>query len=135
MNGDEEIEQRYNPFVRLELRSTRDLKIPLVLDDWDFRFGFRCHPLEPTGDEGWYMYDSSAQYHTVWARRATIHIAEAKLGGARARVRARGEVLHHRAPVYGDEEYLEPTAYDTCSSDLVEFERMILDHADRMAER
>jgi hypothetical protein len=77
------------PF-RLELRRTRDMQIPLVVDDADFHYGYRCHPLEPDGSGDWFIFDRSSQFHTEWARRTVDHIITAKLGGDNGALRARG---------------------------------------------
>jgi hypothetical protein len=68
------------PF-RLEMRRVRDIQIPLVDGDHDFDFGYRCHPLEPDGSGDWFIFDDSRQFHTMWARRCTDHIAAARLSG------------------------------------------------------
>jgi hypothetical protein len=68
------------PF-RLELRRVRDMKVPLVDGDHEFRFGFRGHPLEPDGSGDWFISDDSGQRHTTWARRCEDHIVSALLSG------------------------------------------------------
>jgi hypothetical protein len=52
----------------VERRITRDAQIPLVADDYEYVFGWRCIPLPPALDEGWEIVDTSKDYKTTWAR-------------------------------------------------------------------
>ena len=51
---------------------TRDAQVPLVADDWDFNYGWRCIPLPPTLDDDWIIIDNSPDYRTGGIRAAWI---------------------------------------------------------------
>jgi hypothetical protein len=55
---------------QLERAITRDAVIPYSADDPDMRDGWRCIPIRPTDDPGWFIIDDSRDYKTVWARFA-----------------------------------------------------------------
>jgi hypothetical protein len=68
---------------RIARRTTRDALVPLWEGD-DFLNGRRNIPVPP-GDpfvEEWEVFDDSKDYHTVWFRRCTDHVATACLGPA-----------------------------------------------------
>jgi hypothetical protein len=52
----------------LERRITRDAKIPLSHDDREMEHSWRCIPVKPTNDPGWFVIDSSRKRSTVWGR-------------------------------------------------------------------
>ena len=44
--------------LKIEHRYTRDVRIPLVAEDEDWNYGWRCIPLPPALDEGWEIVDT-----------------------------------------------------------------------------
>jgi hypothetical protein len=57
-----------------EVRYTCDIKIPFVENDYDLRWGWRCHPVRPPTDDGedplevWEIFDESKDDRTGWRR-------------------------------------------------------------------
>jgi hypothetical protein len=47
---------------------TRDAKVPIVEGDDDFEYGWQCIPVQPTADDGWFIFDTSKDYKTGWCR-------------------------------------------------------------------
>jgi hypothetical protein len=47
---------------------TRDAVVPLSDDYRDMRDGWRCIPIPPTDDAGWFILDDSRDYKSVWGR-------------------------------------------------------------------
>jgi hypothetical protein len=56
------------PHYAVQKRWTRDARIPLIADDWEFLHGWECVPLPPERDAGWEICDSSRDRKTQWAR-------------------------------------------------------------------
>jgi hypothetical protein len=56
------------PLLRLERVITRDARAPLSADDPNMENGWRCIPVPPTDDPGWFIIDDSRDAKTVWAR-------------------------------------------------------------------
>jgi hypothetical protein len=52
----------------LERRITRDERVPLSDDDRQMENGWRCIPVPPTDDPGWFILDDSRDAKTVWRR-------------------------------------------------------------------
>jgi len=52
----------------LERRTTRDVKVPLSADDLDMENGWRCIPIPPTNEPGWFILDNSSDRKTKWGR-------------------------------------------------------------------
>jgi hypothetical protein len=42
--------------------------VPLSDDYRDMRDGWRCIPIPPTDDAGWFILDDSRDYKSVWGR-------------------------------------------------------------------
>lgn len=56
------------PHRHLERRITRDARVPLCDDDQEMEHSWRCIPVRPTDDADWFIFDSSRDYKTEWAR-------------------------------------------------------------------
>jgi hypothetical protein len=56
-------------FMRSAIVYTRDARVPLVADDWDFDCGWQNILLPPTLDDHWVMIDNSHDRRTGWIRR------------------------------------------------------------------
>jgi hypothetical protein len=54
-------------YRRLRFEITRDAVIPLSDDDREMEHSCRCIPVLPTDDPGWFVFDSSRDWKTVWA--------------------------------------------------------------------
>jgi hypothetical protein len=52
----------------LETRITRDAKVPYSADDPEMQDGWRCIPVPPTADDGWFILDDSNDRKTEWGR-------------------------------------------------------------------
>jgi hypothetical protein len=61
------------PHFVIEHVYTRDAKVPLIADDFEFDCGWQCIPLPPTLDEGWEIFDHSKDYKTGWCRVRFVH--------------------------------------------------------------
>jgi hypothetical protein len=48
---------------------TRDERVPLSDDDLEMENGWRCIPIPPTDDGGWFIIDNSKDYKIGWCRR------------------------------------------------------------------
>ena len=48
----------------LERAKTRDERVPLGDDDPDMNYGWRCIPVPPSDDPGWFIVDNSHDYKT-----------------------------------------------------------------------
>jgi|HubBroStandDraft_6_1064221.scaffolds.fasta_scaffold1312671_2 hypothetical protein len=51
----------------LRIEITRDAVIPFSANDPDMLDGWRCIPIPPTADPGWFIIDDSRDRKTVWA--------------------------------------------------------------------
>jgi hypothetical protein len=54
----------------LRFEITRDVRVPLSADDPEMENGWRCIPIPPTDDPGWFIVDDTKDSKTVWAREA-----------------------------------------------------------------
>jgi hypothetical protein len=52
----------------LEIAITCDARIPLSADDPNMENRWRCLPIPPTDDPGWFVIDDISDAKTVWAR-------------------------------------------------------------------
>jgi hypothetical protein len=57
------------PRYIMEIRYTRDARVPIVAGDDDWDHGWRQIPLRPTADDSWEIFDESKDYKTGWRRR------------------------------------------------------------------
>ena len=56
------------PLRYLEREKTRDQRVPLSVDDPEMNTGWRCIPVPPSADPGWFIFDNSHDYKTTWGR-------------------------------------------------------------------
>jgi hypothetical protein len=56
------------PRQYLERCITRDERIPLSDDDREMENGWRCIPIPPTDEPGWFILDDTRDYKTEWGR-------------------------------------------------------------------
>jgi hypothetical protein len=56
------------PLRYIERRITRDARIPLTDEDRDMEYGWRCIPIPPTDEDGWFVVDDSSDRKTMWGR-------------------------------------------------------------------
>lgn len=59
---------RLRRFQRLKFAMTRDAVVPLFDDDREMEHSWQCIPVAPDNDPRWFVYDSSRDWKTVWAR-------------------------------------------------------------------